>query len=279
MASFGGIGQSCPNCSNFQLVMEGLERCNQCGLGRSTTKIAASYEQNYLEMDVKEIEKRDQYFEYLFRTFVKNGKPKGVSLDVGCSMGRLVEVFRRHEWQAQGIDSYDGFSGDNTNYFQSTMDEFDQDGRYDFITLIHSFEHLKDPVSALGDVRRLLKPDGECLIVVPNFASSWVRLTGPDWPMFNLDHHYYHYTVDALERIMALAGFQVSRVASYSGYFTPSNWQIRLAKSGFFQHGWGSVQPFRSLIFRSIHGLRSLMNWWQDWRGLGAEIQILVRPL
>jgi 2-polyprenyl-3-methyl-5-hydroxy-6-metoxy-1,4-benzoquinol methylase len=48
--------------------------------------------------------------------------------------------------------------------------------KFDYITLFHVFEHIKDPLELLGNLKNNLKKDGSILIEVPNLDDALFAL-------------------------------------------------------------------------------------------------------
>lgn len=263
-------------CPQFRPTYAGIEVCPICGLGRTIAETVRSAEQDYLNPDEIGGAERPDYFKALFEAYCRNVTP-GRALDVGCGRGEWVRLLNARGWTARGIDAFRDFEPDNIHFYRVSLEDYAPDQPYDFITLIHCFEHFADPVSSLDRLQRLLKQGGRLLIVVPNFGGAWSRLFGADWHMLRTDHHAFHYTPASLARLLENFGYRVERMSTCSLY-APSIMQLRLSRIDFYGWGIGSVQPLQSLIFRANTLLRPLLNKRLDARLQGAEIQILARP-
>lgn len=261
-------------CPEFRPTYAGIEVCPACGLGRTIAGTAPSDEQNYL--DPREVggAERPDYFRSLFDTYCDKEVP-GRALDIGCGRGEWVRLLNARGWTAHGIDAFREFKPDNIHFFRAGLEDYSPDKPYDFITLIHCFEHLADPVTSLEQLAQLLTPGGRLLIVVPNFGGAWSRLLGPNWHMLRPDHHAFHYTPRSLAGLLQNCGYRTVRTSTYSGY-APSIIQLWLDQINFYGQGIGSVQPLRSLIFRTNTLLRPLLNRRLDTLLDGAEIQVLA---
>jgi SAM-dependent methyltransferase len=71
-----------------------------------------------------------------------------------------------------------------------------------------TLEHLRDPQLALNEIARVLRPQGEFLLVAPH-----------EWEVHQSPHDYFRYTRHGLELLLERAGFGEIRVEAVGGYF------------------------------------------------------------
>jgi 2-polyprenyl-3-methyl-5-hydroxy-6-metoxy-1,4-benzoquinol methylase len=264
----------CPDCAPCEEKYPGIRSCISCGLARTVGWTQPSDAQDYLIADDAREQLRIRYFKHLFRKYLCT-VPPGRALDVGCARGEFVRVLARQGWTAHGIDAYHEFPADNQRFFRASLASFATAERYDLLTMIHTFEHIADPMGALEQAKQLLRPGGALLIVVPNFGGLWARQLGRRWDMLNPEHHIFHYTVAGLRNVLQRSGFFIKATHTYSGFYAPSPWQTMLAERKFYERGFGAYQPFRSLIFRANTWAKPILNRIVDWRNDGAEIHMV----
>lgn len=87
------------------------------------------------------------------------------------------------------------------------------DQTYDFIWCSHVLEHVADDVSAMKELRRVLKPDGLCIVQVPVWRLKTLEDSTVDTPEGRLEafgqvDHVRLYGLDIVERLEQ-AGFLV----------------------------------------------------------------------
>ncbi|HKY31576.1 MAG TPA: methyltransferase domain-containing protein [Candidatus Polarisedimenticolia bacterium] len=137
------------------------------------------------------------------------GRP-GRVLDVGCASGAFLARMRQSGWQVQGVE----VSAEAAAWGSAEL-ELDIVNRplpeaglpaasFDVVTYWSSLEHVHEPLAYLAETRRILKPEGRLIALLPNFSSPTVR-----WLHWGLDppRHLYHFTPATLRRMLAKAGF------------------------------------------------------------------------
>lgn len=95
-------------------------------------------------------------------------------LDVGCGEGVLVDEFSGR-LPIEGVDL--NYSTSRVRLGSVTALPF-EDGVFDRVLCLDVLEHLRldEQSAALGEIRRVLAPDGEALISVPNLAHLQSRI-------------------------------------------------------------------------------------------------------
>jgi ubiquinone/menaquinone biosynthesis C-methylase UbiE len=83
------------------------------------------------------------------------------------------------------------------------------DQSMDFVNMSHVLEHTLDPVQALRELRRVLKPGGVTQITVPNTNSWSARRYGDAWRALEVPRHLYHFTEHTARRMLEHAGLLV----------------------------------------------------------------------
>ena len=134
-------------------------------------------------------------------------------LDIGCASGLFLEAAQRRGWAVAGVElnvraaeavsvrlGVPVFAGpfERARY---------PDAAFDAVTLWDVLEHLHDPLAALREVRRVLRPGGALFVRVPNAASYVARLCGGYWSGYDLPRHLTHFTPRTLARALRAAGF------------------------------------------------------------------------
>lgn len=147
------------------------------------------------------------------------------TLEVGCGGGELLSHLRRHAGRAVGVDlSIHGLrmSREKGALAAAALAErlpF-RDHAFDAIVGQHLIEHLPDPVGALREWRRVLRPGGTLVLITPNAAY-------PDNSHFDDPGHVNVFTPDGLRAALETAGFRVEQLFTLFPYLGSG----RLARS------------------------------------------------
>jgi SAM-dependent methyltransferase len=246
--------------------------CTACGLGRTSYSVGPPEQRNYLGPDQSGAKTARPL--RLFEDFVSALEP-GSLLDVGCSDGTLMDLAAAKGWRVVGIDPQ---PHSTERIIRASFANYQFNERFDFLTFIHSFEHMDDPRATLLKCRSLIKQRGQLLIVVPNFDGWWSRVMGQNWQWLNLDDHRYHYTREALARLLGQAGFRIE-VCQTCSAFAPSLPEMILSATQVLDRPTFRWRPARSALYRFSRLAGVVCNPVADFVGRGAELRILARPL
>jgi SAM-dependent methyltransferase len=156
------------------------------------------------------------------------GRPR--LLDVGCGEGEFLAEMQSLGWSAEGLDpsaeAVATAQARGVRARQATLSEARlEPGSFDAITFRLVFEHLRDPVSALGECRRALKAGGVLWIATPSLDSEAHRVFGRDWISLEPPRHAVLYTASALSRLLVATGFEILAVRPSR----QARWSFRLS--------------------------------------------------
>lgn len=111
---------------------------------------------------------------YMLRAF-EGELPLGRALELGCFEGeftrRLAELYEDLT-TVEGASALIGVARSRTpeavRFVLSRFEDYQPDGSFDAVFLIHTLEHLDEPVALLSRIREWLSPRGRLFLVVPN---------------------------------------------------------------------------------------------------------------
>jgi len=211
----------CPTC-HFSFVAE------------PWTEYAAIYSEDYYRgkgadpyVDyVYEIEQREQTVRfYEWRGIIEHVRalvgaaPNRRWLDFGCGNGGLMAYGRTHtNYQIDGFE--EGWIREYANQagipILTPAELSAREGTYDVVTAIEVLEHIVDPLAALRQIRRLLKPGGVFFYTTGNAQPFRDRLAS--WRYVIPEIHVSFYEPATLARALTLAGFQPFTISELPGW-------------------------------------------------------------
>lgn len=144
----------------------------------------------------------------LERVFERYNIPsKGNLLDLGCGNGNLLRSFSKlyPTWTLAGSELDDKNKQTvaqikNVEAFY-TCDIEEIPAQFDMITMLHSLEHIIDPVNFLRKLQPKLNIDGLLLIDVPYYKRNPFDLIIAD--------HSSHFDIEILKRLLISVGFEI----------------------------------------------------------------------
>ena len=167
---------------------------------------------------------------YMLRTldpFFRDGK----ALEMGCYQGEVTEMLARRFSDLTVIEASDELVaaarrrvGAQVRFIKAMFEAVDDvDGidlreRFDSIVLMHTLEHLDDPVLVLSKASRWLSPAGRLFVVVPNANAPsrqiavHMGLIRDNAAVTDGEREHGHrrtYSLDTLERDVVAAGLAV----------------------------------------------------------------------
>jgi SAM-dependent methyltransferase len=81
------------------------------------------------------------------------------------------------------------------------------DSSVDFVISHHSLEHVPFPIAALSEAKRVLKPDGKLILIVP--IDHW--RSGKKFNPLDINHHLHTWNPQLLGNTLIEAGFKVTK--------------------------------------------------------------------
>ncbi len=148
-------------------------------------------------------EKKTKIKQYKFiLNFLKNEQTGGTILDIGCGYGWMLSTLNKKKWETHGVEiNRECFENAKKNTFKFYDKLSKVKKKFDYITMIHVIEHLKNPIYYLNKVKKLLKKNGVLIIETPDFDSAMARRYNLK---FRLLHDPTHISLFSLESIIRL---------------------------------------------------------------------------
>lgn len=140
------------------------------------------------------------------------GLKTGSILDIGSGTGYFAATMKQAGWFAEGIEINEKAREFSRSHFgleaepPSKMASLGP-GSFDCITLWHVLEHLHDPFKYISDIYRLLKPEGFCIIALPNSSSYDAEYYQRFWAAWDVPRHLWHFSPSTFGLFSDKTGF------------------------------------------------------------------------
>lgn len=143
---------------------------------------------------------------------------RGLLVEVGSSLGYLLDHFRKDGWNVLGVEPNKGWAiyaerELDIRTLPSTLAEASlPEHSVDAVLMMHVIEHVPDPCSVFADVLRVLKPGGTFVLETPRYDSLAFKLLGHRERSVSCEGHIYFFTTSTLTGMAKKCGFEVLRV-------------------------------------------------------------------
>lgn len=229
--------KTCYLCNGIMtrfLVKNGytIYRCMSCGLGMTDLQkdyrsfVKGHYSKGYFTGDPR----YSAYVSYKddkpivvrnmrkFLREVKQYKPHGKLLDVGCAMGFFVELALANGYDAYGFDPSDfavaeakNLVGEKRIALATTETVEYPKKSFDVITLFDVFEHLADPQKDIAKLLTWLKDDGIIVIATGDSQSLAAKVFKRRWTFYIPPQHLFFFSRSTLDSFLKRLGLQPVR--------------------------------------------------------------------
>ncbi len=161
---------------------------------------------------------RQRILESVLRANLRGSASNRSLLEIGTGTGRLGQMLSRHGW----------FVGSELNasalaYARRRLDRLVgarseqlpfRDGAFDAIFACDVLEHVSDDASALSEMRRVCRNNGQLILTVPAFQWLW---SDHD----EINHHQRRYTRPGLAAALARTGWRIDRLSYFNTLLFP----------------------------------------------------------
>ena len=156
-------------------------------------------------------------------------------LDIGYGEGGLLSAAQRRGWACYGTEQSSDALAFGRSRGWTVTEQASGDDRFgvedfDIVTLVEVIEHLADPIRALSQAVRWLRPGGLLYLTTPNANSLNRLLLGQQWSIFCPPEHLTIWTRVGL--VEALGGVGMTRIRLRTQGLNPAEILARFRPPG-----------------------------------------------
>lgn len=206
----------CPLCGATRYARNTLAEhvsihvCSSCGVGTTEPKSVVCHPDysNFPQWSKTVTENETEFRRYprALLAYLRKHLKAGKLLDVGCSVGLLVDEARILGFDSNGIDLDERavtYGQERKRRVHASSLENWPTFDYDVICLSHTLEHIDRPKEFLAECIRHLNPGGFLVIAVPCHAGLLPRVFPRWWYGWVEKQHYFHYSAKSLHLLFA----------------------------------------------------------------------------
>ncbi|QSE98144.1 class I SAM-dependent methyltransferase [Fulvivirga lutea] len=135
---------------------------------------------------------------------IENYSTEKTLLDYGCGTGHFLEAALTKGWNVTGVEpsaSAQTIESVKSN-IHSSIDQVDENQKFNIITLWHVLEHVHDLNSIIDKLKHHLTDRGKLIIAVPNPESYDAQYFKEYWAAYDVPRHLYHFTKDTFRTLL-----------------------------------------------------------------------------
>lgn len=195
-------------------------RCGGCGVGFLPQNSSVGYDSAEYRELVDGSASPDRFYQLHDAEQAEKLRVLGVErlrnqvvADIGCGAGSFLDLAQGIASTTLGIEPMPGFHSvlqakGHRVYSYCADATREWQGRVDVAACFSVIEHVADPVSLLGDIRRLLRPGGGLLLSTPNLDDWMLELLPEDYgAFFYRTVHTWYFDAGSLRALASAAGF------------------------------------------------------------------------
>ena len=203
--------------------------------------------------------------------------PGAKILDVGCSNGTFLSKMKSAGMEPYGIEiSKKGCTNARKLGIHVTQGVLERGmypaNHFDAVTLNHVFEHLRDPLETLRELKRIVKPTGKIIIAVPNANSLSRHLFGQYWAPWEVPRHLFIFSPSTMKRCAARAGLRAERTRFIS---FPYEFQVSIAYL-LNAHKHRPIEESRFAMSKAAYYLLFPLIYLLDMLHIGGVIEVTL---
>lgn len=226
-----GDCELCGNDSYNQLFKKDryeILQCKKCKLVKTSGVSEIDYSDYHRDSDY---EKFNEHFRNIFQNIYSLvsryvSRPAKI-LEIGCSTGTLLSLFKENGWEVWGIEPSKSFWNAQEKGIKvlgvSLLEAKLEEASFDLVVINHTLEHMSKPLDNLKKAYKLLKKGGKIYIGVPNFDSLDSRLWKSKWKMLLPEEHNFQYTPQTLKKVLEKVGFKIVEMRTNEGIWSLSS--------------------------------------------------------
>jgi 2-polyprenyl-3-methyl-5-hydroxy-6-metoxy-1,4-benzoquinol methylase len=196
----------------------------------------------------------------------KDTLPRGKLLDIACGLGSFLLLAKKAGYKVSGFDfdervikrvKESGIENVEAKSFEEYYREKNDKVFFDVITMFGILEHVENPPDFIDKIKKLLRPEGHLLIVVPNDARllTFIRELH-DYP----PNHFTRWDTPSLTNFLNNKNFRIlktkdSRISLYCIKINLYSLILKTVLSKAYKSGYAKEKEEKGIVSRKYYRL------------------------
>lgn len=134
-------------------------------------------------------------------------------LDIGAGTGDFLNTCKNKGWKTTGIEPSEKARNIATQKNINLLDDISKvsNQQFDVISLWHVLEHVPNLFEYIGELKKLLKPNGVLIIAVPNFKSYDANYYKEFWAAYDVPRHLWHFSKKSIQTLFSSVQMKITK--------------------------------------------------------------------
>ena len=135
---------------------------------------------------------------------------------------RFLVACKKKHWNVIGVEpnekaqslAYEKLNviAESNFSIEKDISNISTNNKFDVITMWHVLEHIPNLEEYIGQLKKLLKPNGTLLIAVPNYNSFDAKHYKQFWAAYDVPRHLWHFSKKAISFLFEKENMKVVKI-------------------------------------------------------------------
>ena len=214
----------CGNCNNFPKFLKAKRhhptywKCRECGFVFAYPQLQFNYK-NFQFNPIFDFELHSRLINYELRyDIIKRymNKKTPSLLDIGASTGIFLRLIKSKGIDGVGLEpnlqaALYGKRNFNVEILPVSLEELNNEKKFDIITLFNVLEHVVDPIYTITIIKDILSKNGLLVLELPHIFTLPSLLSFGHWLHFERGHNWF-FNKTTITNFLNKQGFMIKNV-------------------------------------------------------------------
>lgn len=141
-------------------------------------------------------------------------------MEIGCSYGSFLQEMKQLGWEVTGVEPNKKAADYGVEYFKlniinANFEDLELVDKFDVVIMRMVLEHLTALSQAFSKIQDILKPDGQLIVIIPDFSGLEFRFFKEYCYALQLPTHLNHFTPSTIQDLANKYDFKVEKITHH----------------------------------------------------------------